>query len=148
MAARTIRDDTSYARFIEYVRECGLETEMRIICLRHSVTPRDIYLDTQGYTVYAARIEVWWWLSSYYRKSTTEIGRMFDREGTSIVHALRKLRERATALGFVLTQEDVPHNVAMVIAGETESARRRAGEQSALRFAAKRAKKPTGGGDE
>jgi len=138
MASRR-RDDESYRRFLVYIGECGLEPGLRSICLKHAVTPRDIYLDATGETIHAARLEVWWWLAQEHRKSSSEIGRMFDREPSSILYALKKLSEEARHLVGIYNGNELMHESAKAVAKNVAMARRRTGEQSAERFAAKRA---------
>ena len=106
--ASKARDQEGYLRFLYYLDETGLDVELRAICLRHHVTPRDVYLDTRGPTVHAARLEIWWWLTQTIGKSTGEVGRIFDREGPSITHAIRRLREVAAAMGHELDATSAP----------------------------------------
>lgn len=101
------RDEQGYLRFIAYLGESGLEPSVRGICLRHATTPRDIYLDTQGPTITAARLEVWWWLTVELGKSAGEIGLIFDRNQGSIRYALRRLGEAAVAMGAELDRDRV-----------------------------------------
>jgi imidazole glycerol phosphate synthase subunit HisF len=102
MATRP-RDEAGYMRFLYYLDETGLDAEVRAVCLRHHVTARDVYMDTKGPSTHAARLEIWYWLTETIKKSTGEVGRIFDRDGSSICHALRKLRETAEAMSIELT---------------------------------------------
>lgn len=115
------RTEEGFRNFSGYVEETGLFADLKAICLRHHVTLRDVYLDTKGPTVYAARLEVWWWLYSTIKKSTFEIARLFDRDDSTISYALIKLRARATELGHVL--EDNVHDTARAIAERTTRSR-------------------------
>lgn len=130
---KVVRDEGGYQLFFAYITECGLEPELRAICLCHSVTLRDIYLDLRGPTVHAARLEVWWWLTTIYRKSTLEIGRMFNREPTSITHALRKLRETAAAMGQAL-DASAAHEVSKHLAAATLRGLQKVGTEHATRM--------------
>ena len=146
MTVHNVRDEESYKRFLEYVTESGLEPEIRTICRRHAVTLRDIYLDVRGPTVYAARLEVWWWLASAYRKSTSEIGRLFDREATSVLYAIRRLREASIAMGIEL-DAGTAHDMAKRISEKITKVRSEQGVQHAQRMTQARLKK-TSGNDE
>jgi hypothetical protein len=106
MAKHRVRDNDSFAVFTAYIAETGLDASMREICLQHRVTLRDIYLDVRGPTVHAARLEVWWMLM-FLRKSSSEIGRLFDRDASSVQHAMKRLTERASELGTSLGVETV-----------------------------------------
>lgn len=146
MTTRNVRDDESYKRFLAYATESGLEPEIRAICRRHAVTPRDIYLDVRGPTVYAARLEVWWWLASAYRKSMSEIGRMFDREATSVLYAVRRLRDTSVAMGVELDASSA-HELAKHISEANKKSLSHQGVQHAQRMTQARQKKTSGNGD-
>lgn len=103
------RDEESYQRFHAYIVEVHLESEMRDICIRHRVSIHDIYLDERGPSTHAARLEVWWWLVSVIQKSPREVGRIFHRDGSSILYALRRLHERANAMVTELESDTVSH---------------------------------------
>ena len=130
MAAPKERNEESYLRFLYYLDETGLDVELRAICLRHFVTPKDVYLNSKGPTVHAARLEIWWWLTTTIRKSHGEVGRLFDRDGTSILYAMRKLRTTATTMGAEL---DALHaaDVARAVALSAIEGQARAGRQVA-----------------
>lgn len=129
MSKKRIRDDESYRAFISYLNETGLESEIRSICLKHYVTPRDVYLDVRGQTVHAARLEIWFWLSFRFRKSNSEIASIFDREGTSVQQALRKVRDKSASANLHLP--DRITEVARLLAGEALEAWTRTGNELA-----------------
>lgn len=120
------RDETGYRRFEKYIDDVGLGMEMRTICKRHTVTPRDIYFDSKGGTAHAARVEVWWWLVNVVGKSTLEVGNLFDRAATSISKALIKLYECAEELGKDLDTRST-REIAKVIAIDSFQKMRRSG---------------------
>ena len=64
---------------------------------------------------------------------------MFDREPSSILYALKKLSEEARHLVGIYNGNELMHESAKAVAKNVAMARRRTGEQSAERFAAKRA---------
>lgn len=123
MSARR-RDEEGYLRFAAYLGETGLLVGARVICLRHAVTPRDIYLDGAGPTTYAARLEIWHWLSTL-GKSPTEIARMFDRDDSSIRYALGRLAKVAEEMGAELgeSSDDGVARIARAVASKTNDAR-------------------------
>lgn len=102
---RRIRDEATFQIFLAYITEIGLEQEIRSVCLKYFVTLRDIYLDVRGPSVHAARLEVWFWMSYRYRKSNGEIGVLFNREGNSVMHALRKVKEKSLQYGMQLPDD-------------------------------------------
>lgn len=90
------RDKAGFRIFFAYLEETGLDEPLRAICRSHAVTLAEIYLDTKGPTVYAARLECWGWLTLAAGKSSAEVGRLFDRDPTSVLYALRRLAEGAS----------------------------------------------------
>lgn len=101
------RDESSFLLFHAYISEVQLESELRAICLRHRVTLRDVYLDIRQPSAHAARLEVWWWMVTKIQKSPREVARIFHRDGSSILYALRRLHERADMMMVVLTEETI-----------------------------------------
>lgn len=121
-SARKIRDNEGYERFLAYITEAGFIDDLKSICLSHRVTLREVYLDVRGPSVYAARIEIWWWMMFSLHKSSVEIGRIFDRDYSSVLHAITRLKERAIELGIPFNDAVGSHNVAKTMAKElTES---------------------------
>jgi hypothetical protein len=57
--------------------------------------------------MHTARLEVWWYLVTAIQKSPNEVARIFHRDGSSILYALRKLHERAVVMNVVLSEETV-----------------------------------------
>lgn len=92
------RTEAGYQMFSAYIEEVGLGDQIKEICKRHVTTPRDVYLDTRGPSATGARFEVWWWLMKVVGKSTAEIGRLFDRDASSMTHAMKKLYTKADAV--------------------------------------------------
>ncbi len=131
MATTRVRDQEGYVRFLYYLDETGLDVELRAICLRHHVTPKDVYLDTKGPTVHAARLEIWWWLTSTIGKSTGEVARIFDRDGSSVLYAIKRLRETAASMTVELDAMRVP-DVARDVALTAASSQRRNGQTVAV----------------
>jgi hypothetical protein len=121
------RDDASYEVFAAYVVEAGLDFEMRSICLYNHVTIRDIYLDARGPTVHAARLEVWWWLTFVLKKSFNETGRLFDRDPTSIAHAVRGLVNQSITMAVPLDSVSHVRDVARAIADRSLNRNRASG---------------------
>lgn len=132
--AKKIRDNDGYERFFAHVTEAGFAEDLKAICLRHHVTLKEIYLDTRGPTVYAARLEAWWWMTSAIHKSSSEIARIFDRDPSSILHALTRLKEAAQALGESLDGEG-SHKVAKQMSRELAEARVSGGRKGGLKAA-------------
>lgn len=123
------RDEAGYQRFLAYIQETGLDEGLKSICLRHHVTLREIYLDVRGPTVYAARLEAWWWLYSGFNKSTSEIGRIFDRNYSSILHAFSKLKETAAEMGHEL-EKNGAHVTAKAVSKRLAETRVESGRQN------------------
>lgn len=126
-----IRDEAGYQVFIQYLSEAGFEPVVREICLEHAVTPRDTYLDARGPTCHAARLVIWWWLHTSFRKSFLEIARIYDRDHSSISQAVKKFKERGNELGTPVIELAVAHRVAKIISTETMENLQRAGRQLA-----------------
>lgn len=120
------RDEVGALRFLAYLEETGLFDTVRAICLAYHVTPRDIYLDGRGPTIVAARLETWWVLSARARKSAREVGDMFGRDPSSVMHAMRKLGAHAVDLGVELSEETV-RRVAEAAARATHESLRASG---------------------
>lgn len=127
------RDQTSYLQFLVYLDETGLDVGVQEICRRHHVSTREVYLDGKGPTVTAARIEVWYWLRVAIGKSNSEIGRMFDRDASSVSYALARLHAEAEAMNVVLTRENAP-DVARAFAVRTAQNLERAGKNITPRY--------------
>ena len=117
MAKTRLRDNVAFEAFSSYIAECGLEGDMRAVCLKHRVTLRDIFLDARGPTVHAARMEIWRNLTSF-GKSSNEVGTIFFRDATSVQHAMKRMNERACEMGVPLDADHV-HDVARSVAGGT-----------------------------
>ncbi len=127
---RRTRDKAGYQRFHEYLVEVGLEPQIRCICLQHTVTPRDIYLDTLGPSATGARLEVWWWLMKEIGKSKSEIGKLFDRDPTSVTHALKRLYKTADAADRDVEAATV-HELCRTVAREINQNREESGRNVA-----------------
>lgn len=115
MAKTRTRDNADFEIFSAYIVEAGLDPEIRATCLKHRVTLRDIFLDVRGASVHAARLEVWWNLLAF-GKSSSEIGRIFARDATSVMHAMKRLAEQAAKNNIALTPEtagDVARSLAL-----------------------------------
>lgn len=143
---KPVRDEAGYRRLIAYLGEVGLEPDVRGICLRHAVTLRDVYLDSSAAEVHAARTEIWWWLESKHRKSRAQIGRLFDRDATTVTAALNKLEKIAAEMGKELDEESVVHEVAVSIVKKALETRERVAREQADRMAARAKKLSSGGG--
>lgn len=129
------RDKAGFRRFFGYLEETGLVEPLREICIEHAVTLFEVYGDEKGPTAYAARLECWAWLHLSLRKSPTEIARLFDREHTSLLYALRRMREAATTMGVDFAVETA-RPIAQEIAGRASAAATAAGKRvAALRNA-------------
>lgn len=129
MTKRRIRDNAGFESFSTYIVDCGLEADMRAVCLKHRVTLRDIFLDARGPTVHAARLEVWWGLI-HFGKSSHEIGTIFFRDPTSVQHAMKRMMERACELGIPLDVDHV-HDVARSVSWGTLKSWQKAGQRLA-----------------
>lgn len=116
MAKTRTRDNADYEIFLAYITETSLDGYLRPICLKHHVTLREIFLDVRGTSVHAARLEAWWTLTLF-KKSSLEIGRIFARDATSVQHAMKRLNERAIALGVTLDLEHVTQVARAVAVG-------------------------------
>lgn len=101
------RSEEGFVRFVVYLEETGLAPRLREICLAHHVTLRDIYNDARGRSAMAARVETWWWLMKHASRSTREIGALFDRDASSVTHAMRRLYAKAEAMGFDVEEASV-----------------------------------------
>lgn len=127
------RDQTSYLQFLVYLDETGLDAGVHEICRRHHVSTREVYLDTKGPTVTAARLEIWFWLRIAIGKSNGEIGRIFGRDAGSISYAFHRLVEQAKAMNVDLTRETAP-DVARAFALKTAANLERAGKNISPRY--------------
>lgn len=87
------RNKEGFRRFFGYLEEVGLTEPLREICKAHCTSLMEIYLDTVGQSSLAARLEVWWWLKTEIGKSDAEIGRMFDRDASSVHYGQKKVRD-------------------------------------------------------
>lgn len=133
MAARFRRDDETYEQFLLHLREAGLEEGIRDICRKHGVVPREIYLDFRGTSTVSARLEVWWWLSTTWKKSHLEIGRIFHRETTSVTHAFAKLHQTAREMNKELQSPEDVHDAARKWATDVSTSRHLSGKAVAQR---------------
>lgn len=116
MSKTQTRNLVGFELFSAYIVEAGLDEEMRAVCLSHRVTLREVYLDARGTSVHSARLEIWWRLVNM-GKSTSEIGRMFARDATSVSHAMRRLNEVAAEIPTTLGAENVNEVARAVAAG-------------------------------
>jgi len=123
MAPRA-RDKLGFRRFYLFCEEVALLDPFREILRLHAVSLWDVYGDVPGPSVHAARMHLWWWLSAAYGKSAGEIGRIFDRDGSSIHHAVAKLRARAKKEGVLVSEETAAPLARLVAFGRPESAAR------------------------
>lgn len=123
-----LRTKEKFRAFYEYLVETGLLPVLQAICLRHTVTLHDVFMDVKGSSVTAARIEMWWRLMTLYGKSPAEIERIFQRHRDSIAYAMRKLQERANEHG-VAVAEDTVTPLAKTIAAQSLANQRAAGER-------------------
>lgn len=121
------RNEDTYREFLAYLNETNLYEDLKSICLRHHVTLRDIFFDIRGPTVYAARVESWWWLASTLHKSNNEIGRLFCRDSSSILHAMAKLRNTAVELGKEIDSQDAARDAARAMSRNLTETRVNAG---------------------
>lgn len=130
--AKRIRNEESYQKLLVYLNEVGLFDDLRAVCLKYYVSLRDIYLDSRGPTVHAARLEVWFVLAHTFKKSNGEIAKIFDRDGSSLTHAFRRLKEKAAEIGKELPRDVT--EVAKAVAAESNEAMSAAGMKQAKRL--------------
>lgn len=75
---------------IARLRDRGLEHKAAEICLAHGVTLSDACGVGKPQSVALARKMLYSWLSTEYRYSSVEIGRLFNRDRSAISRTLRK----------------------------------------------------------
>lgn len=114
------RSFIGFETFSAYILEAGLDEELRAVCLTHRVTLKEVYLDTRGTSVHAARMEMWWRLANM-GKSLSEIGRLFARDVTSIMHAMRRLREISAEQSIPIGTESVTIVARAVVASNQKN---------------------------
>ena len=78
--------------FHRWSDECGLLKPMLKTCSKHAVTLRDVYGPSRTPSIVVARWEVWSWLQTSKKKSSSEIGRAFGRCHTTVLHGVKKFR--------------------------------------------------------
>lgn len=139
------RDEGGYRRFVAYLGETGLLEEIRSICLRHAVSLRDIYFNSSASEIQAARSEIWWWLEAKHNKSRATIGRMFDRDASTISTAIKKLSGIAAEMGKELNDSAV-FDLATLLAKRSIELRERMGREHHERMAARNRKLSSNGG--
>lgn len=127
------RDVVTYLKFQQYVEEAGLLPKLQEIVLAHHVTLHDVYLDLKGPSTIAARLECWWWLMKHGNKSRGEIGRIFHRDTTSILHGLRKVHAKADELRVQLDAGSI-RIVAVAMGQQVSESWTRVGEKAAGRI--------------
>ena len=89
------RDKPGFRRFFQYLEETGLKYPLRLILRRHGTTFFDIYMDVTLPGAVAARYEAWWYLIAEARRSPAEVAELFDRNRSSVVYVMQRLREVA-----------------------------------------------------
>lgn len=111
--ATLVRNEEGFARFATWLDDAGQREDVRGTCVRYAVTLRELYLDARGASITAARVEVWWRLSTAFLKSPGEIARIFDRDTSSVTFVLAALERHAAEMKITLG----PETVAQVAAG-------------------------------
>ena len=127
-----LRNDETFLRFLAFLGETGLEPQVRGICLAHSVSLREVYLDFRGASVHAARQEIWFWLLHEMGRSPNEVARIFDRDRSSLIHVTKRLKEKAVSLGRPLDMTTV-RELASAVAADAREVRERVGREMSER---------------
>ena len=101
------RDRDGFRRFFQTVEQTGLKVPLRLVAAAHGTTLADVYGDSKDAGAVAARIESWWRLIASWARSGAEVARLYDRERSSVYHAIRRLHEEAGAAGVRVTDDTV-----------------------------------------
>lgn len=99
------RDQAGFRRFFAYLEETGLDEPLREICRAHRTTLYETYTDGRGPALHAARLECWGWLVLEAGRSASEVARLYERDPTSVLYGLRRLREIDTENGVALARD-------------------------------------------
>ncbi len=89
-------DDVTPARIVEALRDRDLLDLLDAVCRRRSVTREEVCGRGRTRNVARARHELWWELRRNPGMSFGEIGRLFDRNHTTVMTGVRAF-ERALA---------------------------------------------------
>lgn len=66
---------------------------MEAICLKYAISPGAMRGPARSEILIEARREAWWYCSTVLGKSTTQIGKFFNRDHSSVVAQLKIMRE-------------------------------------------------------
>lgn len=106
-------------------------------CLKHSVSQKAVLSGRRNLHIIACRYEAMALVYTHQKRSTPEMGKMFNRDHTAILHALRKAGVKKLPIDFPADHKSRPTDAPLVVINPA-SKRVRASGKTALQQAIKR----------
>lgn len=87
------------AKFLRRLEEMGIRQEVALLIRPRGVSLEDLISRNRHKNVSAARHEIMYWIRNKMKWSYPEIGKLFERDHTTVIAACRKMLQENPAFG-------------------------------------------------
>lgn len=97
------REEGGIAKFLRRLEEMGIRDEVAVLIRPRGILVEDLISRSRQKNVVAARHEIMYWIRIKMKWSYPEIGKLFERDHTSVMFACRKMLRENPAFGGAST---------------------------------------------